>query len=80
MASKALSVGDVHTASYDSFFYIILPLFSTLGVIGNVISILILLRRPFQSSILYAYFLSLSVTDFLYLLLTLVHLIISLMK
>ena len=46
------------------------PLICSLGLIGNFISINILARKPFRTNILFAYLQSLSVVDFMFLLIT----------
>ena len=73
-------IGDIHNPTVGHFWLILLPPISILGCIGNVVSIWILLRKPFKSNIIYAYFLSLALTDFFYLVITTFILIISITK
>ena len=73
-------IGEIHNPSVGSVWLYLLPIISILGSIGNVISILILLRKPFKRNIIYAYFLSLSLTDFFYLLITTFMLFVAISK
>ena len=50
----------------------ILPFITSIGMVGNLISIAILSRKPFRTNVLFAYLQCLSFMDFMYLLVTLV--------
>lgn len=76
--SDPFEVGSATGYKCDNIAYtLILPLVSFVGALGNVISILVLLRKPFRQNILYSYFLSLSLSDFLYLISNFYYMIVS---
>ena len=54
---------EFHTTTNCVF----LPIISIMGMIGNLISVLILQRKPFKTNILFAYLQCLSTVDFIYL-------------
>ena len=48
----------------------VLPAFVAIGVVGNVLSMLVLSRRRFRTSVMYAYLKGVAVLDLTYLILT----------
>lgn len=79
MDKETIPIDEIEAIDYDRVTYkVILPIVSCFGIIGNLISILILSRRPFAKNILYAYLMSLSIVDLFYLSLTMVMIMLAL--
>ena len=64
---------DIHVRDEDTVANKLILFFSSVGIIGNLISFVVLNQRPFREEKLYAYLSSLSFVDFWYMIFTLVR-------
>ena len=72
MSFIPIGEGDVELDSYSSAIYnIVVPVISTLGLIGNFLSIVVLMRRRFLQQASYVYLRSIAWADTGYLIFTL---------
>ena len=81
MAINILGLGEtdpinsesIHVKDADTVENKLILLFSSFGIVGNLISFVVLNRKPFREEKLYAYLSSLSFVDFWYMIFTLVR-------